>query len=291
MKTKSITKATLLSIFVLSVITAVTLNSCQKESIHPKVVNSNTKSNGEANTPAVTALLVNDINSIVFSMKKNQKGLVPGGVDSNGCVTIVTDTIDKPNSITYNYGSGCIGNDGKVRSGVVVINYAVQDIRVVNNVISATMQNYSINGTLFNGTISATNTGTNGRGNLVFLETALFTKLAPQQISTDTLNGSFAYEWVAGESSSPEQNLQFSVTGGWTSTYTAGQMDSLVITTPLLKNAKTTNACNYYIQGTQYTVTKTPMGEQYSYYDYSNPGSCSGQVAVTTNGVTVTQNQ
>ena len=120
--------------------------------------------------------------------------------------------------------------------------------------VTAVSYTHLINGTLFNGTISATNTGTNGRGNLVFLETALFTKLAPQQISTDTLNGSFAYEWVAGESSSPEQNLQFSVTGGWTSTYTAGQMDSLVITTPLLKNAKTTNACNYYIQGTQYTA-------------------------------------
>jgi hypothetical protein len=290
MKTKSITKATLLSIFVLSVITAVTLNSCQKESIRPKVVNSSTKAKGEANTAEITALFVNDINNMIFSMKKNQKGFVPGGVDSNGCVTIVTDTIDKPNSITYNYGSNCIGSDGKVRSGVVVISYAVPDIKVVNNVITGTMQNYTINGTLVNGTISMTNIGTNGSGNLVLLQSAAMSKLAPQQINSDSLTANFAYEWISGESSSPASNWQFSITGGWTSSYTSGQTDSLVITTPLIKNAKNPG-CNFTITGKQYTVTTTPMGLQYSYYDYSNPGSCSGQVAVTTNGTTVIQSQ
>ena len=153
------------------------------------------------------------------------------------------------------------------------------------------MQNYSLNGTLINGIISVTNIGPNGSGNLVLLQSATLSKLGPQQIQADSLNINYAYEWVSGESSSPAQNWQFSVTGGWTSSFAAGQTDSLVITSPLLKNAKTTNACNYYISGQQYTVKKTPMGNQYSYYDFSNPGSCSGQVAVTTNGTTVIQNQ
>ena len=40
MKTKSFTKVTLLTIFDMSVITAVTLNSCQKEALKPKATTS-----------------------------------------------------------------------------------------------------------------------------------------------------------------------------------------------------------------------------------------------------------
>jgi hypothetical protein len=288
MKTKSITKATLLSVFVLSVITAVTLNSCQKESIKPRIVNTSAKSTGSS--AQVSALVVNDINNLIFSVRKSQKGIVPGGTDSNACTIITRDTISKPNSITYNYGSNCIGNDGVVRSGSVVVTYADPDIRLVNNVITATMQNYSVNGTQVNGQVSVTNIGPNGNNNLVLLETATLAKQGPQQVQPDSLNANFAYEWIAGASSSPAQNWQFSITGGWTNSFVTGQSDSLVITTPLIKNAKNTG-CNFTIQGTQYTVTKTPQGLQYVYEDFGNPGGCTGQVSVTKNGVTTVQNQ
>jgi len=287
MRTKSLTKVTLLSLFVMSVVTAVTLNSCQKESIKPKVTPSNSTA---TSIKASSALIVSEVNNLMFSMHKTQKGLVPGGADSNSCVIITTDTISKPHTVSFNYGSNCIGDDGKVRSGIVTISYADPDIRLVNNVFTATYQNYTVNGSPFNGSVSVTNIGANGNGNLVLLQTGSFYTKAPQEISADTLNINYQYEWIAGVNSSPAANWQFSVTGGWTSTYTPGQMDSLVITTPLIKNAKNPG-CNYYISGTQYSVTKTPQGEDYTYEDFGNPGGCSGQESVTHKGITTVQSQ
>jgi hypothetical protein len=280
----------LLSIFVLSVVTAVTLNSCQKESVRPRVVNTSTKSTGEASTAELSKLLVNDINNIIFSMRKNQKGIVPGGADSNGCTIVTRDTIDKPNTITYSYGGSCIGSDGNVRSGTVVISYASEDITLVNNVISATMQNYSINGNRIHGVVSVTNIGPNGSGNTVLLQSAALSKQGPQQINPDSLNINYSYEWISGESSSPAANWQFSITGGWINSFAAGQADTMLITTPLIKNSKNPG-CNFYIQGTQYTATKTLLGVQYKYEDFGNPGGCTGQESVTQNGVTTVQNQ
>ena len=291
MKTKSITKVTLLSIVVMSAITAVTLNSCQKESIKPKVVNSLTKSQGASSFASKSGMIMRELNNFMFATKKNQKGLIPGGADSNSCVIITIDTISKPNTIVCDYGSSCIGNDHNVRSGKVTISYANQDIRLANNVISVTFQSYTFNGTSFDGGISLTNTGPNGAGHDVLVESGAVVSKAPGEISADTVSESLQYEWIANESSSPAADWQFSITGEMNSSYKAGQSDSTVITTPLIKNAKSTTNCNYTIQGTLYTVTTTPQGLQYRYEDFGNPGGCSGQEAVTVNGVTDIQNQ
>lgn len=291
MKTKSITKVTLLSIVVMSAITAVTLNSCQKESIKPKIVNSSAQSKGASTLASRSALIMSDVNSLMFSSHKNQKGLVPGGTDSNSCVIITTDTIDKPNTIVYDYGSSCIGSDQKARAGKVTITYANSDIRLANNVVTVTFNNYSINGNVFNGSTSLTNTGPNGAGHDVLVIAGAYFSKAPNQISADTMIQNLQYEWIANEGSSPAADWQFSITGGWVSSYTQGQADSLVITTPLLRNAKSTSDCNYFIQGTQYTVTTSPQGLQYRYEDFGNPGGCSGQESVTVNGVSDIESQ
>jgi hypothetical protein len=297
MKTKSITKVTLLSIVVVSVITAVTLNSCQKESIKPKALNSSTQSKGKSNLSASSMLLMKDLNNMLFASKKSSKGLVAGGIDSNSCVIVTRDTVDKPNTAAYSYATSCVGSDGSVRSGKVTITYADPDIRTVNNVITVTYQNYSVNGILHNGSISVTNYGPNGSGNLVLAEVGTVTALNTQtnqqglqQIVTDTLNVNYQLEWIAGEGSSPAANLQFSITGGVTSSFAAGQADSVVIVTPLIKNSLNAG-CNFYIQGTQYTVTHTIMGLHYRYEDFGNPGGCGGQESVTEDGITTVEAQ
>ncbi len=286
MKTKSVTKVTLLSIFVMSVITAVTLNSCQKEVVRPKVVNTSSKTKGASNFAVSSAVAIEDINSIMFSLRKNQKGLIPGDIDSSSCVAVTMDTVTKPHVMTFDYGNGCAGHDGKIRSGIVQVTFATQDIRVVNNVITATFQNYSVAGTLYNGSVSLSNYGPNGSGNTVIAQSGQFSVMAQQQITPDTATVYYEYEWLAGENSSPAANYQFSITGGAHSS----QLDSLVITTPLIKNGKNPG-CNYYIQGTEYSVSPSLLGPQYKYTDYGTPGGCSGQKAVTQNGVTTIVNQ
>jgi hypothetical protein len=296
MKTKSITKVTLLSMFVMSVITAVTLNSCQKEAIKPKTLNNSTKSNSNVDAITASNILMNEINDMVFS-SNNKKGLGPqlNGMDSTGCTTFTVDTTVKPYSITFNYGTNCTGSDGRIRSGSVMISYDDKDIRVVNNVFMITFQNYAISSPAHagghsvsnvNGSVSLTNTGTNSNGNLVLTQTGGY--VATSQGNTDTINFNYSYEWIAGESSTPLTDVQFKITGSANGSFSNGIQSSTTITSPLIKNSKTPG-CNYFIQGTTYTIA--PDTTKNETIDYGNPGGCSGQMSVTEHGVTTIQNQ
>ena len=292
MKTKSLTKATLLSIFIMSVVTAVTLNSCQKEVIKPKTTNTGLTS--ASNPLASSQVIMNEVNNMIFaSSGKKQKGLGQtfNFSDTSGGVIVTIDTISKPHTMKYDYGTGCVGSDGKTRVGVAIISYDDQDIRTVNNVFSLTLQNYSITGfqgLTLNGAISYTNTGANGNGNLVIAETGGYVGTNGTVYDTVTVN--YQYEWIAGESSSPLSNLQFKITGSMNASGTNnGQSITAVdsVTSPLIKNCRTVG-CNYFIDGNKYTNVG---GTNITLTNYGTPGGCSGQMAVTANGMTTIQNQ
>jgi len=323
MKTKSLRKATLLAILATSLIAAISLNSCQKEIVKPKTKGKKTLTGTTNNTTSVI-LLQNEVNNLIFSMGgKNQKGMGQGFNfgDTSGGVIVAIDTISKPHSITYNYGAGCLGSDGKTRTGVVLVNFDNKDPRVVNNVYSISLQNYTISTpttpstgsnqplssptdpsnllggnqamanppkvTGFNGSVSYTNTGPNTNGNLVLAETGNFVSSTGSE--TDTISVNYQLEWVAGVNSNPLSDLQFSITGSSVASTSVGIVDSANITSPIIKNAKWSSGCNYCIQGTVSTVVS---GSSYTkFIDFGNPGGCSGQMAVTENGVTTIQNQ
>ena len=285
MKTKSLTKVTLLTIFIMSVVTAVTLNSCQKEVIKPKV--SPTSAAGK-NTLASSSLM-NELSDMIFSVSgtKNQKGLGQAFNfdDTSACVSTIIDTISKPHTITRDYGSGCTGSDGLTRSGVAIISFNDRDIRIVNNVYSLTLQNYTCsNSPVVNGSISYTNTGYNSNGNLVLAETG--TLSSSNGSAYDTLSANYQYEWISGAYNSQLSGYQFSVTGGCNLTSSSSDTGSITITSPLIKNCKSEH-CNFNIQGTAVSTWNNHI----KYMDYGRPGACSGQMTVTENGVTSIQNQ
>ena len=287
MKTKSLTKATLLTIFVMSVITAVTLNSCQKEVVKPK----NKGVTAATDPTASVTQTLEEVNNMFFSSSKNQKILGQNiySNDTTGGVIITIDTIGKPHTRTYNYGSGCVCSDGKTRSGVVTFAYGDADIRLVNNVYSLTFQNYAVSGLPFSdltGAISFTNTGTNSNGNLVITEAGGY--VCNVSSATDTVNVNYQYEWLQGENSSPLSGLQFRITGAAyaSSSSQATGVDSIV--TPLIRNYLMAG-CNYYVHGTVYTTFTN--SNTVKVMDYGNPGGCSGMMVVTQNGVSSIQHQ
>ncbi len=283
MKTKSITKVTLLSMFFVSAIAAVTLNSCQKEAVKPKTATTNITDNVFLSSTQLT----NQLNSIAFSSTKSEKGALTPRIsagDSSACTVITIDTVSKPHTVKYDYGSGCVGSDGNTRSGVLIYSFDNDDIRVVNNTKTITMQSLSINGITYDGSISFTNTGTNANGNLVIAQSGSYTMGNGSQSAT--VNIDYQYEWIAGESSSPLANCQFKITGNCTASDGSGEIASTTITSPLVKNFKTAG-CNYYIQGTVHTSSASKTED----LDYSSPGGCSGQVAVTENGITSLRDQ
>jgi len=159
-----------------------------------------------------------------------------------------------------------------------------------------TFNNYGVTGysngatgSVYNGTVSMLNTGTNSNGNLVLAISANFT--VAQDSETLTFSGNnYQYEWIAGESSSPLSNLQFKITGGYSCISTSGDSAVVAVTTPLIKNQKTPG-CNFYIQGVLQTTFYIGGGASIETDDYSNPGGCSGKMVVTKNGVSSIQNQ
>jgi hypothetical protein len=281
MKTKSFTKVTLLTIFVMSVITAVTLNSCQKEALKPKATTSPSSSTAISDPMVSSTALFNQLGGLMFSPSKG-KGLTPNlqAMDSSGCAVITVDTIDKPHTVQYNYGSGCIGSDGKLRAGIVTVSFDNQDIRVVNNVWAVTYQGYTMGGFAnVNGSISFTNTGTNLNGNLVLAEAGSYYYSSGS--ATDTITVGYNYEWIAGETSSPLADLQFKITGSCSATSTTGQTASNTITSALTRNMKTPG-CNFYVSGTAHSTSPGKTED----IDYGTPGGCSGEMAVTKGGMT-----
>ena len=237
---------------------------------------------------AVSSLVLDDFNSMVFSSHKTTKGILPSlyAFDSSSCVSIVIDTITKPHTQTYNYSAGCVGSDGKKRSGTVILSYGTQDIRQINNVISIIYQNYTIFDSItVNGEISVTNTGYNSNGNLVLTQTGTYSSVRPSE--ADTANVNYQYEWIAGVNNVPSSNLQFQVTGQVTGSSSLGETATYSIVTPLIKNAKTPG-CNFVIQGTTRLVYG---GTNIIDFDFGNPGGCSGYMNVTENGVSHTQRQ
>ena len=285
MKTKSITKISLLAVLVLSVIAAVTLNSCQKENVKPKVINTSTQSAVPGSADVTSSVVLSEVNAILFSSGKSEKGLLPKGYDASSCAVITIDTVTKPHLRSYDYGSGCVGSDGKTRAGKVSITYDNADMRLANNTITIAFQNYTVSGTTINGSIGLENLGPNANGNDVITQTGSY--IGVSQGETDTMNINYQYEWLAGESSSPAANWQFSITGAIHGSSSKGSTLDINITSPLIKNGKNPT-CPYYISGTQeITMGTHPV----KYVDFGNPGGCSGQVAVTQNGVTTIVNQ
>ena len=285
MKTKSITKITLLSVVIMSAITAITLNSCQKENVKPKVVNTSSKTSGATVLDISSNLILDEANNIAFASIKSEKGLAPNGFDTSSCVIRTYDTVNKPYTITYNYGSGCVGSDGKTRAGIAVFTYNSTDIRQVNAATSVSFQNYVINGATVNGGVNIVNNGPNSNGNQVISETANF--VATYQAEADSETVDYELEWLAGENSSPAANWEFSITGSVHQGSNNGQSATMTITTPLLRNAKNPG-CNYYIQGTE-QIDQTGVATKY--IDFGNPGGCSGLRSVTQSGVTTVVSQ
>ena len=297
MKTKSLTRATLFSIFVMSVITAITMNSCQKEILNPKLVKA-TPTSSSAPSSKGTAIvglnldiagnaILNEVNNAVLSTHKTAKGfgrLAPNGFDSSSCAIITFDSSSKPYLMHYDYGTGCVGSDGKTRSGMVTLTYDDGDIRTVNNVMTITYQNYGLNGNLINGFVSMSNTGINGNGNPVITQVGNYYAVRSNNqggSETDTMNINMAYEWLAGEFSSPAANWQFSITGSVAATSSLGGSAGLTVTSPLIKNCHN-STCNFIIQGMEHSYN----GSNTQDIDFGNPGGCSGQESVTSNGVT-----
>jgi hypothetical protein len=184
-----------------------------------------------------------------------------------------------PKTITVDYGTGCLGNDGVLRTGKVII-HTTGWYREHGTVITVTPDDYTVNGVIVEGQQTITNNGLNANNNLSYTVITDGSVTTPE--GTIMWNSNLTSEWIAGEPTllNPWDD-EYLVTGtqhGYT--VNADEYD-IVILQPL--HIKTN--CTFVVAG---ELKMTADGYQDDIFVNYGNGDCDNIVYVTYMGQTYT---
>lgn len=269
MKTK-IVKA-ILGIAVLTATTA--LNSCSKQKADDYEA---------AASSALADESYNDAQNIAD--EASTSGTVSYKTDEGnsllaGCAVVTRDTVSNPRVTTIDFGSGCTGMDGRVRSGKIIVTYDGK-YRDPGTTITITFDNFFVNGNQILGTKTIHNDGANGNGNLSFSIHVEGSVIRANNAGTITWVSDRVREWIAGEPTPSRDDDQYSVTGTGSGVASNGDEFSLTIVEPLIRNLAP--QCRRHFVSGQVLLQRS--GRPDKLVDFGN-GACDDLATVTVNGV------
>lgn len=122
----------------------------------------------------------------------------------NGCLTITFASTpgEFPNTVTLDFGTtGCLGDDFRTRKGKIHIHYTGR-WRTAGTVVTATLENYEVNGYKIEGVHTITNNGQNGAGHITYTSTVTDGAVTDLSGATATWNRTTVHEWAAGQNTS-----------------------------------------------------------------------------------------
>jgi hypothetical protein len=267
--------------------TAITLAmlviSCHKKDD----VDSDTNAAKNENTVEKYYIEINDISDQVartgsasgFKVTEDQGTLL------SSCAVITFDTSStvsatNPDTIVVDFGTGCIGNDGRSRSGKIIVSTTGRYFET-GTVVTITPQNYFVNGNNITGSRVVTNTGLNGNQQPTFSVVVNGTVVLANNGGTLTWSANRTRTWITGYNTPLLfADDEISVTGSSNGTNASGGSWSTIITSPLVHK----RSCREIVSGSK---TVTPASRPARIVDYGN-GSCDNTVNVTINGNTYT---
>lgn len=135
--------------------------------------------------------------------------------DLPSCATVDISGDEFPKTITIDFGSGCEDNNGRTKTGKVII---VQSAQMIEEGATRTItfEDFAVNNTLIAGTRTVTNTGANAAGNIVFSVEGDFT--GTRNGRSRTRKVSKEREWIAGAETCDRSDDEFLITGSATIT-------------------------------------------------------------------------
>jgi hypothetical protein len=227
----------------------------------------------------------NDVYTMVDDASRQHPGIYK--TDDNqmallsGCTKVTVDSTGKPHKITLDFGTGCVGNDGRTRTGQIVITYTGR-YRDSGTVITATLVNYTVTdlGSTYankiEGTKTITNLGHNSKGHPM-----IEIKVTGAKVTTASGSATWACdrtrEWAAG------YNTPFNiwddvylVTGNASGTNIKGVSYTADVVTPL----QFAVGCHWIESG---VLNLTPSGMATRTIDFGN-GTCDANATVTISG-------
>jgi hypothetical protein len=203
----------------------------------------------------------------------------------SSCSVITFDTsslvsVSNPDTTIIDFGTGCIGNDGKSRSGKIIISSTGRYFDQ-GTVVTITPQNYFVNGNGVSGSRVVTNTGNNSSGQPTFTVQVNGTVTLANSGGTITWSASRIRTWIVGyDTPLMFADDEISVTGSSNGTNVNGENWTCLINTPLVHK----RSCREIVSGSK---TVTPSSRPVRLINYGN-GECDDTFEVIINGNTYT---
>ena len=290
MNVKSISATALLALSVCLLITACKKNSSSSSSSTTNNTSAaNLSANGAASDNAfddafgIALQTGNDkgLNSLM-QQKTGKADLSGNGVSLGSpyyCASVSVSGSNFPVTVTVDFGAGCKSADSVTRSGSIIYLFSGK-LSTPGTVISATFNNYIVNGYKLAGTYSITNTST--------------TNL---QLSTSIINGNITYPSDTSYSFSGSKTVTldansnitvpsswiFDISGGYGIGSSYGDTLTASVTTPLVHPV----SCPHVVSGiVSFTYTKGSSSLKGT-LDYGN-GNCDSTALITIGNFTKT---
>lgn len=194
-----------------------------------------------AEEDALTSLVFDDVFLEVDEAMEEMESVLYDGIKKSASeVTCKLVTIEQPNdttfwprTVTIDYGDECIGKNGRVRSGKIIIEvskkpYHRDHYRIV------TFDNYYVDGYKIEGEKTITNEGRNENKNIYFSVVLRNGKVTSPEGTVMTKESEKIREWVAGSDTQRyRRDDEYMVTGGASGINKDGLAFTRTIVTPL----------------------------------------------------------
>lgn len=189
------------------------------------------------------------------------------------CVEVTDSGVDVyPRDITLDFGSGCEGSNGAVRSGMIHISIS-GDMMEEGSVRTVTFDGFQVDNTQVAGSRITTSLGVNGDGN------PMYTRVIDTEF---TRNGNLltrdltqTVTWLSGHETAICGDNVFQIDG----TGSVVRPNGNVVTRTTLEPVIIDRVCGYPVQGV--ILTNAPMGERT--IDFGD-GTCDNIAVVYVNG-------
>ena len=191
---------------------------------------------------SVDLALDGEIDGASFGSFTGNKSELAGRGGLSDCATVTSSGDEFPKTITIDFGEGCEGRRGHVKSGVIVITLTDE---LINAGASRTVsfENFYVDDKAVTGSRVVTNEGQNGDGNWVMTRTIDMT-MTDAEGATMTRTSSGSKTWLAGFADDAVDNV-YLLSGSGTVTDPDGNTYSKTI----LEAIHVDQGCGYPIAG------------------------------------------
>ena len=193
------------------------------------------------------------------------------------CAVVTNDSIN--HILTFDFGTACTGNDGKIRAGRVIVTYNGTGYFDAGSSWIVTFDNFYVNDRHIEGSRSVINNGLNASGNMTWSIDAQNMRITRPDGTWRSWTSQRTREMVAGYGDNTWENDVYIINGTATGLNSQGESVSCTIT-----NIRREHSCHYITSG---TMVITPSDRPSKIIDFGD-GTCDEFATVTKNGITRT---